>query len=163
MGASGDRKAAHMLRITLYDRNDLVGKASAEALIELLYGPPGADSFAAALRDSEARVRYYAIRKLEELQAVDRLIEATYNDDSVVRRIAIWYLGRVYVPDAIQAMVDALRDSDMEVRGGAVYALGNLGDARAVHVLLPLLDDPDSAVASLTDDALYKLGYASAV
>ena len=161
LGASGDRLAVHILRITLYDRNDLVGKAAAEALIQLLYGPPGVDSFAAALRDSEARVRYYAVRQLEQMQATDRLIAATDNEDRVVRRIAIWYLARARVAHAAQVLIHALQDSDIEVRGGAVYALGNLGDARAVKVLLPLLDDPEAVVVQLTGDALFKLGYAS--
>ena len=160
LGASSDRMAAHMLRITLYDRNDLVGKAAAQALIHLLYGPPDAASFAAALADSEARVRYYAVRQLEEMQVTDSLIDATYNDDPVVRRIAIWYLGRVPVPHATQALVTALHDNDLEVRGGGVYALGNLGDPRAIDWLLPLLDDPEAAVIQLTENALYKLGYA---
>jgi HEAT repeat protein len=160
MGESRDPRVIHMLRIALYDRNALVGQAAAQALIAFQYSLKRPSGLAAALYDPEPKVRYYAVRQLEQMQATDLLIEATYNDDVIVRQIAIWYLGRTRAPQALPALLDALQDHDFEVRGGAAWALGNLGDTQAIQALLPLLHDREPAVAQLADDALYKLGYA---
>jgi HEAT repeat protein len=160
MGEAGDRRAIFMLRIALYDRNDLVHQAAARALISLQYGADYLRSCRAALYDEERRVRYHAVRQLEQARAVDGLIEATYVEDGAVRQIAVWSLGRLRVPQSVPALIDALEDHDLEVRGGAVWALGNVGSSRAVSALLPLLDDAEPVIARLADDALYKLGYA---
>jgi HEAT repeat protein len=160
MGEAGDRWAIHLLRIALYDRNDLVQQAAAQALITLQYGMDFMRACGAALYDPERRVRYYAVRQLEQACAVDGLIEATYVEDAAVRQIAVWCLGRLRAPQAVPALIDALEDHDSEVRGGAVWALGNLGNRRAVVALLPLLQDPETAIVRLVNDALDKLGYA---
>lgn len=162
MGAAGDRRAIHMLRIALYDRNDRVQQAAAQALVMLQYGAADVRACRAALYDAERRVRYYAVRQLEGARVVDSLIEATYVEDAAVRQIAVWSLGRLRVPQAGPALIDALQDHDLEVRGGAVWALGNLGSSRAVAALLPLLDDPEPVISRLAADALHKLGYAPA-
>lgn len=161
MGEAGDKRALHMLRIALYDRNDLVQQTAAQALIRLQYGSNIQRAYRAALYDDERRVRYLAVRQLEQARSVDGLIEATYVEDGVVRQIAVWSLGRIRAPQSVPALIDALEDHDLEVRGGAVWALGNSGSRRAVTALLPLRDDPEPVIARLVDDALYKLGYAA--
>lgn len=160
MGDSGDRRALYMLRIALYDRNDLVQQSAAQALIKLQYGSDSLHAYKTALYNSEARVRYYAVRQLEYQRATDILVEATYNEDATIRQIAVWYLGRVRAPQALPALIDAVQDHEIEVRGGAAWALGNLGSTRAIPALLPLLNDPEAIIVQLASDALDKLGYA---
>jgi HEAT repeat protein len=160
MGEAGDKRALHVLRIALYDRNEVVQQTAAEAVIALRYGANYLRACRSALYDEEQRVRYHAVRQLEQARSVEGLIEATYVEDGVVRQIAVWSLGRIRAPQSVPALIDALEDHDLEVRGGAVWALGNMGSIRAVAALLPLLDDPEPVIARLADDALYKLGYA---
>ncbi|MBZ0301450.1 MAG: HEAT repeat domain-containing protein, partial [Anaerolineae bacterium] len=99
-------------------------------------------------------------RYLEQHHATRALIEATYNEDPVVRQIAVWHLGRAKAGRAAPALIDALQDHELEVRAGAIWGLGNLGNPDAIMLLLPLLNDPDKRMAQLADVALYKLGYA---
>ena len=160
MGEAGDKRAIPVLRIALYDRNEVVQQTAAQALITLQYGANYMRACRAALYDVERRVRYFAVRQLEQARSVDGLIEATYVEDGVVRQIAVWSLGRIRAPQSVPALTDALEDHDLEVRGGAVWALGSLGSSRAVAALLPLLDDPEPVIGRLASDALYKLGYA---
>jgi HEAT repeat protein len=160
MGEAADRRAIPVLRIALYDRNEVVQQTSAHALITLQYGANYLRACRSALYDEERRVRYYAIRQLEQARSVDGLIEGTYVEDGVVRQIAVWSLGRIRSPQSVPALIDALEDHDLEVRGGAVWALGNIGNSRAVAALVPLLDDPEPVIARLASDALHKLGYA---
>ncbi|HLV36770.1 MAG TPA: HEAT repeat domain-containing protein [Spirillospora sp.] len=160
MGDTRDYRAQHLLRIALYDRNDLVQQAAAQALVRLQYGTDRLHACTAALYDREPRVRYYAVRQLEEIHANNALIEATYNEDPAVRQIAVWSLGKAKVHRAMPALIDALQDHELEVRAGAAWALGRLADAEAIPALLPLLNDPEPTVVQLTSAALLKLGYA---
>ncbi|MAS37895.1 MAG: hypothetical protein CL610_28120 [Anaerolineaceae bacterium] len=157
MGLANDQRAVHVLRIVLYDRNDLVRQAAAEALITLCYGRDWARACRAALYDEDRQVRYCAIRQLEHLRATDAIMEATYNEDPMIRQIAVWHLGRVHARRAVPALIDALQDHEVEVRGGAVWALGNAGNADAVDALTALLKDPEPVIVQLVEEALLKL------
>lgn len=75
------------------------------------------------------------------MDALDALLEAAKDEDSNVRAMAIWAIGRLgseAVPRGVKTVVRALRDSYWKVRTAACVAAGCLG-AKAAAAALPSL------------------------
>ncbi|RCJ38347.1 hypothetical protein A6770_13435 [Nostoc minutum NIES-26] len=95
--------------------------------------------------------------------AVETLITALQDEDSVVRSIAAQALGRIGTTAAVEALITALQDEDFDVRDSAAQALGKIGTTAAVEALITALQDEDSVVRSIAAQALGKSGNTTAV
>lgn len=95
-----------------------------------------ARTLAAALKDTDERVRVAAIQSIasrHERSVVPDLIPLLADSSVDVRRAAVEALQQMPDPRAIAALVQALRnDSDAGVRELAAHALGQIDDERAV-------------------------------
>ena len=89
--------------------------------------------------------------------AVDPLIGALDDHDSVVRLRAAWALGRIGDPRATEKLMKALRDGDWSVRMRAAQALGNLRARPAVDALLLATRDGNADVRRTVIGALSRI------
>ncbi len=89
--------------------------------------------------------------------AVEPLIAALDDKDSVVRLRAAWALGRIGDERAVGKLVSTLRDGDWSVRMRAADALGTLRAHPATDALLPLLRDENADVRRHVIGALTKI------
>jgi len=106
--------------------------------------------WSAALRSSEARVRYKAVAELYEHGAdaaplVKELIPLLKDPQAFIRRATAQTLAncRGDAAPAVPALVAAMRDSDYWVRNLASAALTEIGES-ASEPLIKLLDDKDA-------------------
>jgi len=102
-------------------------------------------------------IRWAAASALAQIgtAAVEPLIAALGDRDSVVRLRAAWALGRIGDERAIGGLIHTLRDGDWSVRMRAADALGTLRAHQATDELLLLLRDENAdvrrhAIAALT-------------
>lgn len=112
-----------------------------------------------ALHDTDAWVRYYAIRSIKqrrEQAAQAQVAQLARNDPSALVRIAaIETLGDIGDEQAIEVLQSALQGDDDDMARVAIAALGQIKHPNAVQPLLATLD----ATASLRRaDALQALG-----
>jgi HEAT repeat protein len=89
------------------------------------------------------------------IAAVEPLMAALDDKDSVVRLRAAWALGRIGDERAVGKLIRTLRDGDWSVRMRAADALGMLRAHQATDALLLLLRDENAdvrrhAIAALT-------------
>ena len=88
-------------------------------------------------------IRWAAASALARIgtSAVDPLVTALDDKDSVVRLRAAWALGQIGDKRAVERLILTLRDGDWSVRMRAAEALGKLRAQRATDALLLLLRD----------------------
>jgi HEAT repeat protein len=120
--------------------------AAAEALVEVLDGPPEFYRFS----------HVNALRRIGT-PAVPALLRALETGIGTQRHWAASILGELHEPRALQPLIAALGDIDEGIRTTAAGALGWLGDARAAPALLPLLSDPTPSVRAQAAHALGRL------
>lgn len=138
LGCIGDSRFIEPLIEALNDKYEHVIEAAAEALVKI--GKPSVEPLAAALKQGDPWVRYYAARALGQLgweprdddESVQALVEALRHNDSSVRRAATYALGTLdWQPrddgESVRTLVEALRDSDSSVRHYAARVLAELG------------------------------------
>jgi nitrite reductase/ring-hydroxylating ferredoxin subunit len=104
-------------------------------------------------------VRWAAASALARIgtAAVDPLVAALDDKDSVVRLRAAWALGQIGDGRPVEKLILALRDGDWSVRMRAAEALGKLRVQRATGALLLLLRDKNADVRRHVIAALTKI------
>lgn len=124
-----------------YQKDDRIGHAAAEALVEI--GDPAVEPLIAALKNERDKVRQSAAKALGRIgdpRAVEPLIAALQDDHGHVRELSARALGSIGDPRAVEALIAVLQGKDYEyVREAAAEALGKIGDARAIEPLLAAL------------------------
>ena len=103
----------------------------------------------------------YAIRDIDNPQAIDALAKVLDNKSAVVRAAAMQALGKMDDPRALAPLLNVLAKDDREDIHSAIRALGELGDRRAVDPLIKQLIRP--AYTSDVADALGEIGDERAV
>jgi HEAT repeat protein len=117
-------------------------------------------------RPEDVPVRRYLVLvlgKLEERDAVPRLLAAAKDPDSETRLYAVWALGRIGDRRALDAILESSQSEDSGARKMAAYVLGRLGDPRAIPRLKVLLEDSVADVRWNAAIALASLGDSSGV
>lgn len=117
----GDERAVHPL-INMLGGSD--GVDAAVALGEI--GEPAVQPLIDVLKDSDPRVRAYAVRAL----------------------------GRTGDSRAVEPVIELLNDEDENVRSNAAMALGKLADRRAINPLTKASKDKSERVRTLTRSAI---------
>jgi hypothetical protein len=127
----------------------------------LEFGPAAAEAAAQRLEDPDARVRYYAVKLVEELPSgplVPRLSRRLYDREPFVRLAAIDALQACRkTPQFTQLLADLrarLQDADPDRRAVAAALLGNFRDRMALPGLIALLDHPSRIVARAAVESL---------
>lgn len=100
----------------------------------------------------------FALGQLGSKEALEPLIEALRDEDTVIRTEAAGALGGVRDSRAVEPLIRALYDPQWEVRSNAALSLGALADARALPHLLTALEDPNDEVRFWAARALGDLG-----
>ena len=86
----------------------------------------------------------FALGQLGSKEALEALIEALRDEDTVIRTEAAGALGGLRDSRAVEPLIRAIYDSQWEVRSNAALSLGALGDDRALpHLLTALAEDGD--------------------
>jgi len=111
------------------------------------------------LSHREEDIRWAAASALAQAgtAAVEPLIAALDDKDSVVRLRAGWALGRIGDDRAVKKLISTLHDGDWSVRMRAADALGVLGAHEANEALLLLLRDKNADVRRHVIGALTKI------
>jgi hypothetical protein len=105
----------------------------------------------------------FALGALSALGALGTLQQAVTGDnESRVRYMAAWALGRIGSREGVGALTRALGDKDVSVRARAAASLGQVNDRSAVAPLFKALQDPAKQVRTAAVVALQKLGVADA-
>ena len=98
------------------------------------------------------------LSRVQDERAVQPLLNALRDPDSIVRANAAAGLGTNAAPEASEPLMALLHDADAGVRGNAAWALGELADETLLPALLPLLNDPTPEVRGKTCWALGNVG-----
>ena len=106
-----------------------------------------------ALNDQNSTVRFDATLALGEIgsPAVEPLIQALKDQNSLYAAIALVKIGK----PSVEPLIQALKDNDIDVKRNAALALGTINDTRAVEPLIQALKDQNSLYTVL---ALVKIG-----
>jgi HEAT repeat protein len=104
-----------------------------------------------------------ALVDLGDPRAIEPLIAALRDENSLVHKEAARALGELGVPRVWKRLIAVLRDGDSAVRQAVAEALGRIGDPRAVEPLMVALQDGDSAVCRAAAEALGLIGDSRAV
>lgn len=95
---------------------------------------------------------------LSDPAAIDDLIEATHDDDRVIRLKSAWVLGRTNNDRAVTGLVPLLGSGDHELRLNAATALTRLGSTAAFDTLAEMIDleqlEPTLKASGLTDSQI---------
>jgi HEAT repeat protein len=131
-------------------------RAAAAAALVRLDDTVAVDALARALRDSEAWVRYVALRSLGSMGdrgVAPRVLETLRSDPAPhVRLAAIDVLGRLGPPEAWDVLEPLAQSSDSDIGGAAIVALGHLDRPEALSALEGFLRAPQpwQRVAAVT-------------
>jgi HEAT repeat protein len=82
----------------------------------------------------------FALGSIGDNSAVPGVLEQTENQDSSVRRMAVYVLGALKDPSAIPRLNTMLNDVDEDVRWTAALSLAQLNNSDGAHLLMKLLD-----------------------
>ncbi len=129
LGHIGDARATDALVARLYDRDDLLRMAAAEALEGIGDGRALQPLVRATLRDPAPQVRAHAaaaVAKIEGERAIDVLIAALADPDYSTRLRALEAFETMRITDT-SPLEAALRDPNAEVRRRAALALERVG------------------------------------
>lgn len=105
----------------------------------------------------------YVLGQMGDRRALDPLIAALRDEDTVVRTEAAAALGGLADRRAVPPLIRALYDAQWEVRSNAALSLGALADPTAIPPLIQLLDDPSAEVRFWTARTLGDLLAADAL
>jgi HEAT repeat protein len=130
--------------------------AAADDLADLgAKATPAVPDLAAALKSSDAELRWRAARALGVIgdpQATAALRTAASDGDVLVRAQAIFALGRLKAGDAesLQAVVAHLSDEDPQVRRATIRAVRMMGPPQQtmIPLVVKLLGDSDPTIAA---------------
>ncbi|MFQ5900668.1 MAG: HEAT repeat domain-containing protein [Thermodesulfobacteriota bacterium] len=111
-----------------------------------------------ALNDPDNKIRFYASKALEKLEAkegIEDLKKSLYTGDKIAKLRTIYALGKIKNKQAIILLVKALKQAvEEEVRASAAQVLGQLRDQRTIDPLLESLDDKSLVVKLAVIEAL---------
>lgn len=149
---TSSQAVSQLVAIMLQDKKVEWRRSAAQALSNQP-DPRTADSFIAALKDTDIRVRLAAVSGLARLRDArtftPMLALFKTEDEAEVRRKALELLSYfATIPaELYPALLARLKDVDAGVRGAAILGLRRLGDE---HALVPLLElaknDPNAGV-----------------
>ncbi|MFN7140896.1 MAG: HEAT repeat domain-containing protein, partial [Limisphaerales bacterium] len=154
LGRTGNPNACPALERALNDEVPPVRRAAAEALAALSWQPsdPSLPALQGIIVQDWAKVI-----SLGE-SAVEPLIRALSQFDSLSQKNAAIALGEIGSSLATDALLQALESVDMGVRKAAVEALAKIGDVRAVEGLMQARNDSLKPVRDAAELALKQLG-----
>ncbi len=105
----------------------------------------------------------YVLGQMGDARALNPLIAALRDEDTVVRTEAAAALGGLADRRAVAPLIRALYDAQWEVRSNAALSLGALADPTAIPHLIRLLDDSSAEVRFWTARTLGDLAAADAL
>ncbi|MBA4150106.1 MAG: HEAT repeat domain-containing protein [Verrucomicrobia bacterium] len=154
LGKTGNAGACSALERALEDAVPPVRRAAAEALAALPWVPSD---------PSLLTVQAILLQKWEDIvhlgsQAVEPLIKALSQFDSLSQKHAAKALGEIGDVRATEPLLVALDSVDMGVRKAAVEALARIGDPRAFEGLMRARSDGSKPVRDAADLGLKELG-----
>lgn len=165
LGEIGDNQAVEPLIAELKDETPDVRSAAVKALGKIKDVRAVMPLTTIALNDHELYIRNSAAEELTKIgkPAVNTLVSALKNENSVVRERAIGVLGGIRDTSSVAPLITMLKDNVLEVRKKAAMALGNIGDTCAVEPLIATLKNKDSGIRKEAAAALGMIRDARAV
>ncbi|MDX2161526.1 MAG: HEAT repeat domain-containing protein [bacterium] len=150
LGKIGDARAFEPLVALLNDPAESA-RSSATAALGKLNDARALEPLRGMLHDESPEVRRNAVTAfgtLNDLRAFDWVaaVLSRSRDHIMVRRSAVYVLGRWGDVRALELLTEALHDSDEQMRRNAAEALAKLDDPRAIDALFDALNDADLTV-----------------
>ncbi len=128
--------------------DDFAGADAREKLVEI--GRPAVPQLIQATRHEVPRVRYWsiaALRRIGDDRAVEAIKARLKDENTTVRAVAVWHLGRwLKRKDVQQAVVPMLDDPDKFVQGWAFNVIKAWRCMEALPRLMELLKSKDEHV-----------------
>lgn len=122
------------------------------------------EELAARLKDSDWRVRYAALDRMEpEASRLPLLAETLRDPQSQIRRLTVVYLGEIKTAECLPLLFEALRDASVSVRRTAGDTLSDIGDPAAIEPMIEALKDKNKLVRWRAARFLYEAGDERAV
>lgn len=122
------------------------------------------EELAARLKDSDWRVRYAALDRMEpEASRLPLLAETLRDPQSQIRRLTVVYLGEIKTQECLPLLFEALRDASVSVRRTAGDTLSDIGDPAAIEPMIEALKDKNKLVRWRAARFLYEAGDERAV
>ncbi|BFH70842.1 MAG: virulence factor [Paenibacillus dendritiformis] len=122
------------------------------------------EELTARLKDSDWRVRYAALDRMEpEASRLPLLAETLRDPQSQIRRLTVVYLGEIKTPECLPLLFEALRDASVSVRRTAGDTLSDIGDPAAIEPMIEALQDKNKLVRWRAARFLYEAGDERAV
>lgn len=142
------------IALSEYSGEETGDKNETERLVHALKSGKGSTRIAAAL----------ALGELEEISAVDPMLQILTRDYPLQRSSAALSLGMIGDERAVETLLKELKaDKDKNVRSGSALALGKIGEERAVSLLIQRLGDKKADVRGNAALALGMIGDETAV
>lgn len=142
LGKIKDQRAVEpLVEIFKTSNNKRLHEACTAALVELK-SPEATRLLLGLLTDGESNVRAVAAKSLEgiaDVKSFDALVNATKDQDPLVRKRALWALTSFPGPGTIGIMAAALGDADDQVANAAQGALREMADPRAIEPVANIL------------------------
>ncbi|NCS33866.1 MAG: CHAT domain-containing protein [Microcystis aeruginosa G11-01] len=154
----GDKRAIDPL-IILLESDDWQIRSNAQETIGKI-GLPAIESLMGKLKDKNEEAQNnaaYTLAYVNDLKAVEVLIELTKYNLASVRSAASKALGNIGDKRAIQPLIALLADADWQVYENAQESLGKLGQP-AIEPLLVKLQDKDEKIRQRAATALANIG-----
>ena len=140
LGMLGDKKGAAALIRILNDEDQYVRAASARSLGQIK-ADDVAESLIDTLKDKSWLVRLNAREALLQIgePAIEQLVTALKDENSLVRWQVAWVLGRIECEKAIEPLIEALADESWMVSDEAAVALTRINSEKVVDSLTDAL------------------------
>jgi HEAT repeat protein len=141
-----DDRVLPVLTRALTQEGSRVRASAAQALGHMDIEQDALRILLAALRDSDAWVRYYAARALARLatpEALDPLANVVQSDATHVRIAAAEAVAAIGGPKAVAVLSPLLSSTDRDLSRAAASAMGSIGHPDALAPLLALLKSSD--------------------
>ncbi len=108
-----------------------------------VYDARAVESLVTALKDQDSVVRGEAVEALGKIGAVEPLVAVLEGEDSYLAHTAAEALGKIGDERAVVPLIAVLKGHGYLMARAAAEALGQIGDARAVKPLLALRDEKE--------------------
>lgn len=95
--------------------------------------------------------------------SIDLLIATLKNEDSKVRRRAVYYLGEIGGIEILDPLKQILDDKDHSVRRAVAKSLGKVGNYEAMYLAIGLLEDENFLVRETAAGVLGNIGNKNAI
>ena len=92
------------------------------------------DEFANA-EGKDKRFLAFALKETEDKKVIPYFVEATGDEDFVVRKVAVRALGELQSEDELDSIAKCLEDEDWGVRLAAIQALGDLATDESIKLI----------------------------